>query len=84
MDRSEMSENRKTEDIADPATGEIITIDITGPSTLPDTIDYSKIPEGQEPQVFDQNTGMNMPDKVPDDRINIDDVSDVLKKDDGT
>jgi len=73
--------NRKTEEVADPATGEIITIDITGPSHMPDTIDYSKIPEGKEPEVFDQNTGMNMPDKVPDDRINTDDVFDETIRD---
>jgi hypothetical protein len=36
-------------------------IQVEKPSTLPDTIDESKIPAGKEPQVFDQNTGMNVP-----------------------
>jgi hypothetical protein len=30
-------------------------------SDAPDTVDESLIPEGKEPQVFDQPTGMNMP-----------------------
>lgn len=68
-----MSE-RRTENVSDPETGEIITVDITGGSKEPDTVDYSKIPEGKEPEVFDQQTGMNIPDKVPTDQITNDDV----------
>lgn len=34
------------------------------PSDAPTVADESKIPEGKDPQVFDQTTGMNIPEPV--------------------
>jgi hypothetical protein len=51
----------KIEKVTDES-GEVTNIVVEGGSKLPDTVDESKIPEGKDPQVFDQSTGMNMRD----------------------